>query len=53
MGNDVGQNLATVIVGERKVFEVSRTAGPRGYLNPVLPVDLNKLSSSKSDGMAR
>jgi hypothetical protein len=52
VGNDPGHNLATVLVGEKKLFEVSPTAGPGGYINPVLPHDLRQLSSSATDEMA-
>lgn len=52
VGNDPGHNLATVLVGDTRLFEVSPTAGPGGYVNPVLPHDLNKLASSAKDEMA-
>jgi len=51
VGNDPGHNLATILGGEQRVFEVSPTAGPGGYINPVLPLDLNKLSNSAPDEM--
>lgn len=51
VGNDPGRNLATVLVGEKRLFEVSPTAGPGGYINPVLPHDLKKLAGSVSDEM--
>ena len=51
VGNDPGHNLATVLAGEELLFEVSPTAGPGGYVNPVLPSDLNKLSRSINDEM--
>lgn len=51
VGNDPGHNLGTVSVGEKNLFEVSPTAGPGGYLNPVLPHDLNALASSVKDEM--
>jgi hypothetical protein len=51
VGNDPGHNLAAVSVGESNLFEVSPTAGPGGYLNPVLPHDLNKLASLMKDEM--
>lgn len=51
VGNDPGHNLANVLGGEHKLFEVSPTAGPGGYINPVLPHDLNKLSNSAPDEM--
>jgi hypothetical protein len=51
VGNDPGRNLATVFAGDKKLVEVSPTAGPGGYLNPVLPHDLNALASSVKDQM--
>jgi hypothetical protein len=51
VGNDPGHNLANVLGGEHRLFEVSPTAGPGGYINPVLPHDLNKLSNSAPDEM--
>jgi hypothetical protein len=51
VGNDPGHNLATIRGGEQTVFEVSPTAGPGGYINPVLPHDLNKLANSAPDEM--
>jgi hypothetical protein len=51
VGNDPGHNLAAVSVGEKNLFEVSPTAGPGGYLNPVLPHDLNRLAGSVKDDM--
>ena len=45
-GNDPGHNLANVLIGEQRMFEVSPTSGPGGYINPILPHDLNKLSNS-------
>jgi hypothetical protein len=52
VGNDPGRNLATVLAGDNKLVEVSPTAGPGGYLNPVLPSDLNKLARSVKGEMA-
>jgi hypothetical protein len=52
VGNDPGRNVATVTVGDKKVFEVSPTAGPGGYVNPVLPNDLSRLAASVSSEMA-
>jgi hypothetical protein len=52
VGDDPGHNLATVLIGEKKLFEVSPTAGPGGYINPVLPHDLKKLAGSVKDEMA-
>jgi len=46
VGNDPGRNLATVSASDMKLLEVSPTAGPGGYLNPVLPHDLKKLAGS-------
>jgi hypothetical protein len=52
IGADPGRNVATVQAGERRIFEVSPTAGPGGYVNPVLPHDLSKLANSVKDEMA-
>ncbi len=52
VGNDPGKNVAIVSAGENRLFEVSPTAGPGGYVNPVLPHDLNKLANSVKDEMA-
>jgi hypothetical protein len=52
VGDDPGHNLATVLIGEKKLFEVSPTSGPGGYINPVLPHDLKKLAGSVKDEMA-
>ncbi len=51
IGNDPGRNLAAVMVGEKRLFEVSPTAGPGGYVNPVSPSDLAKLAGSARDEM--
>lgn len=51
VGNDPGRNLASVLTGKQKVFEVSPTAGPGGYINPVLPHDLSKLAKSAPNEM--
>lgn len=51
IGNDPGRNLATVKVGEKKLFEVSPTAAPGGYVNPVSPSDLARLAGSVSNEM--
>lgn len=51
VGNDPGHNLATVLSGAQRLVEVSPTAGPGGYINPVLPHDLNKLSNSAPNEM--
>jgi hypothetical protein len=44
VGNDPGHNLATITVDDKQIIEVSPTAGPGAYLNPVLPHDLAKLA---------
>lgn len=49
VGHDPGHNLAHVEVGGKSITEISPTAGPGGYVNPVLPNDLSKLASSVSD----
>jgi hypothetical protein len=51
VGNDPGHNLAHVEVGDESITEVSPTAGPGGYVNPVLPNNLVKLAGSVSDEM--
>jgi len=51
VGNDPGHNLAKVLGGEHRLFEVSPTAGPGGYINPVLPHDLNESANSAPDEM--
>ena len=43
VGNDTGHNLATVSVNDRTIFEVSPTAAPGWYVNPVTAPDLRKL----------
>ena len=52
VGNDPGSNIAIVAIGDKKLLEVSPTAGPGGYINPVLPSDLAKLAVSVQDEMA-
>jgi len=52
VGNDPGHNLATIAVDDQQIIEVSPTAGPGAYLNPVLPHDLDKISSVVKDEMA-
>jgi hypothetical protein len=47
VGGSPGNNIATVKVGDRAITEVSPTSGPGGYVNPVLPCDLEKLANSK------
>lgn len=51
VGNDPGHNLANVLTGKQRIVEVSPTAGPGGYINPVLPHDLTKLADSAADEM--
>ncbi|HXG91325.1 MAG TPA: hypothetical protein VNN73_03025 [Blastocatellia bacterium] len=51
VGNDPGHNIATVNIGEKSILEISPTAGPGGYINPVLTNDLEKLVDSASDEM--
>ena len=51
VGNDPGHNLATIAVDDKQIIEVSPTAGPGGYLNPVLPHDLDKLVRKVADEM--
>jgi len=51
VGNDPGHNLATIAVDDKQIVEVSPTAGPGAYLNPVLPHDLNKIASVVKDEM--
>jgi hypothetical protein len=51
VGNDPGHNLAAIAVGDNTLFEVSPTAGPGGYINPVLPSDLRKLASAVTSEM--
>ena len=51
IGADPGRNLATVLVGEKRLFEVYPTAGPGGYVNPVTPHDLSRLANSLTDEM--
>jgi hypothetical protein len=51
VGNYPGRNLALVTAGEKTITEISPTTGPGGYVNPVLPNDLNKLANAVSDEM--
>lgn len=52
VGNDPGHNLASITLDDKTIVEVSPTAGPGAYLNPVLPHDLTKFSSAAGDEMA-
>lgn len=52
IGNDPGHNLATVTVADRAIVEVSPTTGSGGYINPVLPHDLDKLAAAARDRLA-
>jgi hypothetical protein len=49
VGNDPGHNLAKVAIDSDSITEISPTAGPGGYVNPVLPSNLVKLATSLSD----
>lgn len=51
VGNDPGHNVARISAGDDQIIEVSPTAGPGGYVNPVLPADLKKLATSVGDAM--
>jgi len=51
VGNDPGHNLATIAVDDKQIIEVSPTAGPGAYLNPVLPHDLAKTARKITDEM--
>jgi hypothetical protein len=51
VGNDPGLNLAKFTAGETTITEISPTAGPGGYVNPVLPNDLGKLAKSAKEQM--
>ena len=46
VGSDPGHNVASIQVGEKEIIEVSPTRGPGGYITPVLPNDLLKLSNA-------
>ncbi len=52
VGNDPGHNLADVKVGDKTMLEISPTSGPGGYLNPVLPYNLEKLANAVNGEMA-
>lgn len=52
VGNKPGHNIATMSIGEDRIIEVSPTSGPGGYVNPVLPNDLERLAGSLTDEMA-
>src|SRR5215467_6651853 len=47
VGGAPGNNIASVHIGDRSITEVSPTSGPGGYVNPVLPCDLEKLANSR------
>jgi len=51
VGNDPGHNVATIAVDDKQIIEVSPTAGPGAYLNPVLPHDLAKITRNITDEM--
>lgn len=51
VGNDPGHNLATITVDDKQIIELSPTAGPGAYLNPVLPHDLAKIARKITDEM--
>jgi hypothetical protein len=52
VGGAPGNNIADVRVGDRSITEVSPTSGPGGYVNPVLPCDLEKLARSTRGELA-
>ena len=47
VGGAPGNNIASVHVGDKSIVEISPTSGPGGYVNPVLPCDLERLANSK------
>jgi len=47
VGGTPGNNIASVHIGDRSITEVSPTSGPGGYVNPVLPCNLEKLANSR------
>jgi hypothetical protein len=47
VGGAPGSNIATVHVCGRSIVEISPTSGPGGYVNPVLPCDLERLATAK------
>ena len=46
IGNDAGHNLATVTVDDQSIIEVSPTAAPGWYVNPVVTENLRALAES-------
>jgi hypothetical protein len=46
VGNDAGHNLATVTVDDKTVIEVSPTASPAWYVNPVVSQNIKALAES-------
>jgi hypothetical protein len=46
VGNDVGHNLATVTVEDKTITEVSPTASPDWYVNPVVTQNIKELAES-------
>jgi hypothetical protein len=46
VGGAPGNNIAAIQAGDRSITEISPTSGPGGYINPVLPCDLEKLAGS-------
>jgi len=51
VGGDPGHNFAAVTLADHRITEISPTAGPGGYINPVLPTDLAKLANATRDEM--
>lgn len=51
VGGDPGHNFASVTLGDHRITEISPTAGPGGYVNPVLPNDFAKLANATKDEM--
>jgi hypothetical protein len=48
VGNDVGHNLATVTVDDKIIIEVSPTAAPGWYVNPVVTQNIRELAESSA-----
>jgi hypothetical protein len=46
VGNDAGHNLATVTVEDKTITEVSPTAAPGWYVNPVVSQNIKELAES-------
>ncbi|HJQ22511.1 MAG TPA: hypothetical protein VKA60_01260 [Blastocatellia bacterium] len=46
VGNGVGHNLASVTVDDKTLIEVSPTAAPGGYVNPVIATNIRELAES-------